>query len=196
MVQRRPSRQHATPKQTSAEWLIYEILDDETDYNPDVEVLKPDSCEEPDCEKSGDAGSPIEMEERWRDALVQHMKSLTCNPQAKAVSEEQNSNGRRKRSSNEAFDPLAAEFSTSNSESQIEVTEIAGGQGLRPRPKRMRYRRTRSKRANGLLQEPPATPSEAGQFLADKGDAGTVREESATTDSPASEHKADVMDLD
>ena len=175
MEQHSPSRQQATPKQTSAELLIHEILDDETGYDADVEVLRPDSYEEPDSEKSDDAASSIETEGRWRDDLVKYMKSLACNPEATTVFKEKDSSGGRKRRSKDAFGLPALEFSTPNSEGQKRVTEIADGQDSRPRPKRVRNRKGRSKSANELLHKRPGRQSEAGQFLDNNGEARTTR---------------------
>jgi hypothetical protein len=194
MEHHHPFRQQDRALYTSADLLIQEIPDDETGYDADVEILRPDEYEELDSEKSEEAASSTESEERWRHDLIKHMKSLTCNPDASSVPNENDSSHGRKRRSKDAFGMPAAASSTAHSEGQIEVTEVVDDQYSRLPPKRVRHGGRRSKTANQHPSKPGGSESEAGKVSRDT-DAKSTPQESTMIDSPRRKYQDDDMDL-
>ena len=188
--------QHGNSKQTSPSLLIQEVADDETGYDADVEVLRPDEYEELDSEKSDEAASSTESDERWRHDLIKHMKSLTCNPDAQGVCKENNSSRGRKRRSKDAFGISAAPSSVPHSDAQIEVIELVNSQDSRPQPKRVRHGSRRSKATNQLSPEPLGTESEPREALRDTREVENAGQESITMESSSQMHEDDDMDLD
>lgn len=195
MDQQIPVDQKVNHMQAFSELIIHEILDDEVGYDADVETLRPDAYEEPDSAESEDEASSTESEERWRNELVKQMKSLSCDPNARIFSNEDDSSRGRKRRSKDAFGAPAAQVFTTLSENQIEITEIADDQETRPRPKRVRRRSRRSKTVDGVSPQPPGSESELGENEMDKRDKWTVPEESITTELSSQERVDDAMDL-
>jgi hypothetical protein len=175
--------------------LVHEIPDDETGYDADVEVLRPDEYEEPDSEGEN-APSSSESEERWRDELVEHMKSLSCHPDARGIPHEDDSSRGRKRRSKDAFGVPGTQLSTGPSENQMEVAEIADDQDSRPRLKRLRRRSRRSKTENKLIHVLRGSEREAEEASVGNGGARGPQGESIETESSAREHQDDAMDLD
>jgi hypothetical protein len=184
------------PRRRSSHFLIHEITDDEAGYEADVEVLRPDTYEEPDSERSEDAASSSESGERSPDRLVKHMKSLSCNPGSSPHPKEDDSSHSRKRRSTDAFGTSAIRISTTLSDSKIEVSEVADDKASRPRVKRVRRRRRRSKIADGLISQSPRSESGPGENEEGNGDTKTRLEESAATESSTQEYMDDTMELD
>lgn len=188
--------QHPSSEQTFSDLLIQEVADDETGYDADVEVLRPDEYEELDSEKSDETASSTESEERWRHDLIKHMKSLTCNPDVKGVSHQNDSSRGRKRRSKDAFGIPAVTDSTPHSDAQLEIIEVLHGQDPRPQPKRVRHGCRRFRATNQLSSQLLGTDSEPGELSNDAGEADKAGQESVTMDSSPRTHKDDFMDLD
>jgi Insulin-resistance promoting peptide in skeletal muscle len=195
MDRHQPAAHKATGTQASSRLVIHEILDDEAGYEADIEILRPDAYEEPDSEKSEDEADSSESEEQWRNELVKQMNSLSCDPNARLVSVEDDSRRGRKRRSKDAFGAPVAQISTVSSENQIEITEIADDHETRPRLKRLRRRSRRSKTVDKPIREVLGSESERGQNGKDKKDKGTFQEESVTTELSSPERPDDAMDL-
>jgi hypothetical protein len=195
MERHQPAAHKATRTQASSRLVIHEILDDEAGYEADIEILRPSAYEEPDSEKSEDESDSSESEEQWRNELVKQMKSLSCDQNAGILSFEDDSNRGRKRRSKDAFGVPVAQISTVSSENQIEITEVADDHETRPRLKRVRRRSRRSKTVDRPIRELQGSDSERGQNEKDKGDGGTIQEESITTELSSQERLDDVMDL-
>lgn len=197
MDQQSSLKRKDNPRQTSSEFHIHEIQDNEIGYDADVEILRPDAYEEPDSEKSEGPASPTENEDHLRNELVQHMKSLSCNPDARVLSQEVDLGRRHKRRSTDAFRASNTRSSTPLSESQLEVTEIADDQDSRPPLKRARRRRRRSRPACGLVHKLLTSESEIEENNNGGGDSRTTpMEESVATESSPQAHLDDSMDLD
>lgn len=175
MDQHQPAAHKATRTQASSRLVIHEILEDETGYEADIEILRPDAYEEPDSEKSEDESDSSESEEQWRNELVKQMKSLSCDPNARLFSIEDDSSRGRKRRSKDAFGAPVAQTSTVSSENQIEITEFADDHETRPRLKRVRRRSRRSKTVDRPIRELRGSESERGQNEKDNRDKGTVQ---------------------
>lgn len=190
------SKEHDTSKQTSSEWLIDEVLDDETGYDADVEILRPDAYEEPDSDRSDDGASSTESDERSRNDLVRHMKSLSCNSKLRIVSKEADPHRGRKRRSTDAFGASLPQVYTRLADDQVEVTEVVDEQDSKGPMKRVRRRRRISHVANGVVRVACTTDSERGERSIGKREKKTASEESTTLEIPNQTSSDDKMDLD
>lgn len=162
-------------------------------YDADVEVLRPDSYEEPDSENSDEATSSTESEERWRHELVKYMKSLSCDPASAPVPYGDEETRGRKRRSKEAFGTSAAQIHSACNKSQLEVTEVAGEHHSRPRSKRLRRRSQRFKSEDGFIGTQPETETESGEYQDENGIATDPPRETVLAESSLQD---DSMDLD
>ncbi len=195
MNQRLSLEQAANDEQTTSLLHIYEIPDDEIGYDADVETIMPDAYEEPDSEKSEDATSSSENEECWRNELVKQMKSLNCNPNARTVSNDDDSSRGHKRRSKDAFGSSATRVSTGVSESQLEITEIADDLEARPRLKRVRRRSWRSKTVHGNIYKSLGSQSEPGEPERCKTGSRAAAEDAVAAESSPQDLLDDAMEL-
>lgn len=191
-----PSKKHDNPKQTFSELLIDEVLDDETGYDADVEILRPDTYEDPDSGKSDDDASSTESDEHSRNDLIKYMKSLSCNSDVRIVSKEADPRRGRKRRSTDAFGTSVQKVFTRLADDQLEVTEVVDEQDSKGPMKRLRRRRRISHVANGVLRVASTTESEQGKKSIGKREKKTASEESTAFEISNQTHSGDNMDLD
>lgn len=190
------SKTSNNPRRIFSGLLIDEIADDETGYDADVEILRPDAYDEPDSGKSEDGASSTESEEHSRNELVRHMSSLSCNPDSRTVSKETGSGRGRKRRSTDAFGASTKKISAALAVNQFEVTEVADDQDSRAPVKRARRRRRPSKVANGVVRTISTSESEREGNASGNRDKRAAPEHTTTTRSPTQSYLEDAMELD
>ena len=177
---------------------IEELSEDEIGYDADIEVLRPDQCEEPDSDHCENKRATIEYRdyECWQNKLVEGMMSLDCNSTTYDSQELPETPPGRKRTSVEITGSNKEIGSSAVVDTTIGVMEVADDLDATPNPKRMRRKSRRTRTSERIVHRLPRVWTDVRDLAESTSAAMASSESSAKSKSSFDRIETEFMDID
>jgi hypothetical protein len=177
---------------------VEELSDDEYGYDGDIEVFRPDECEEVDSDAGNIDSPPILQQDYsyWQTKLSEKLTALNCNSDTNESQENMDRPPSRKRRSRESAKDAGHGKAARDMFASLEVVELVDGSGVGPPAKRRRRKSRRSRTSEQIIHKLPIAQADPRDM--DKSAVTAMVTSGSSTTSPSSlETPAeDVMEID
>lgn len=177
---------------------VEELSDDEYGYDGDIEVFRPDECEEADSDTGNVASPPVLRQDYsyWQAKLSEKLTALNCNSDTNESQDNMDRPSSRKRRSRESAKDAGHGRAARDMSASFEVVELVDGSGVGPPAKRRRRKSRRSKTSERIIHKLPSTQADPRDVDKTAVTAMVTSASSTTTSSSLETPVEDAMEID
>lgn len=177
---------------------VEELSDDEYGYDGDIEVFRPDECEEADSDTGNVASPPVLRQDYsyWQAKLSEKLTALNCNSDTNESQDNMDRPPSRKRRSRESAKDAGHGRAARDMSASFEVVELVDGSGVGPPAKRRRHKSRRSKTSERIIHKLPTIQTDPRDVDKSAVTAMVTSASSTTTSSSLETPVEDAMEID